>query len=191
MTRHSLTLAAAALLLMPGAALAQNGPDWQNSAPAITASATVNAVRQYNHDPASFAHLSFGNNGVTPGVEAVVTTAASDAATGTSAKVEVRFNAASRITASGSSLTYNDGTTIHTITPTYECDRAATSTGTGTGFTCGSGTTDGVTFAAGDITGMMQMFVRVGATIPAAETNTKPAGTYGGTITINVAAPST
>jgi hypothetical protein len=185
MTRHSLTLAAAALLLMPGAALAQ---DWQNSAPAITASATVNTVRQYNHD--GYAHLSFGTNGVTPGVEAVVATTASDAATGTSAKLEVRFNAASKVTATGSVLSATIGGEPYTITPTYTCDRAETATGAGTAFTCGDGTTDGVSFAAGDITGMMRMFIRVGATIPAAQTDTKPAGEYTGTITIHVGDPS-
>ena len=169
------------------AAVPMQAQTWQNSAPAITASATIAQIRQF--DGGSAVNLNFGTDGVTPGVAKTVTAFQANAASGTGAKVDLRFNTGTKVTVTGSALTATINATTHTITPTYACSSATDQTGTGAAAfptTCAAG----AEWLNSAITGMMFRSVGVGATISAAETSTKPAGTYTGTITVVLSASS-
>ncbi len=184
MKKLSLLAFAVAGLALPAAANAQT---WQNSAPSITVSATVAQIRQF--DGGSAVNLSFGTDGVTPGVAKTVTAFQSNAASGTGAKVDVRFNTGTKVTVTGSALTATINATPYTITPTYSCSVANDQSGTSAvafAGTCAAG----YEWLSTTITGMQFRSVGIGATIAATETDTKPAGTYTGTITVVLSASS-
>ena len=173
----------ACLLFLPVTAFAQ----WTSSAPGITASATVAQIRQF--DGGSAVNLTFGSDGVTPGVAKTVTPFQNNAATGIGGKVDIRFNTGTKVTVTGSALSATINATTYSITPTYSCavadDQAGTNTVNFAG-TCAAGHE----WASTSITGMHFRSVGIGATIAGTETDTKPAGTYTGTVTVVLSASS-
>lgn len=178
---HTAAVLSGLVIATPAAA------QWSNTAPAITVSATVAQVRQF--DGGSAVNLSFGTDGLTPGVAKTVTAFQTNAASGTGAKVNIRFNSGTKVTVTGSALSATINATPYTITPTYSCAVANDASGTSTvafAGTCAAG----YEWLNSTITGMTFRTVGIGATIAATETDTKPAGTYTGTITIVLSASS-
>jgi hypothetical protein len=180
----SRVIAFGAVLVAPAAVGAQV---WSSTAPTVTVSATVAQMRQFRTD--NVVNLSFGTDGVTPGVAKTVTPSASSAASGTGAKVEIRFNTGTKVTVVGSALTATINSTTYTMNPTYSCAVANDQSGTGLAAfptTCAAG----YEWLSVAVTGMMFRTVLVGATLSAMESDTKPAGTYTGTITLVLSSSS-
>lgn len=176
MKRTSLLLAAVGLVMVPAMGQAQT---WSSSQPTINASATIPAVRQFNTTNAT--NLSFGS--ITPGDSVVV--APTDAS---SAKLNIRFNAGTKVTvAAPASLTHTNTTNTLAVA-SYTCNTATDNTGTGaTAFTCSTGHQ----WTSGTVTGMTERWVLVGGKISSTATSSALAGTYSGSITVTLAASDT
>jgi|GEM_PF-2947628 len=185
MKRIALAALTSCALAAPAAADAQT---WGDAPPTIITSAIVPPVRQFK--AGSAVDLSFGTEGIEPGVTKTVAPEAADAATGTGAKVDIRFNTGTKITVTGTALTWTSSTgTVYTISSSFNCAVATDQTGTGkVNFpgTCAAG----YEFPNSSITGMMTRSVLIGATVTSSETETKPAATYTGSFTITLSASS-
>lgn len=171
------------LVFLPVVASAQ----WSSTPPGITVAADVAQIRQF--DGGSAVNLSFGTDGVTPGIAKTVTPEQNNPASGVGAKVNIRFNTGTKVTASGSALTAVINATTFTINPTYTC--AVADDQAGTNMAAFAGTCEaGHEWGNSTITGMQFRSVLVGGTIAGSETETLPAGTYTGTIVVTLSASS-
>ena len=182
MKRLSLFLAVG-LLALPALGHAQT---WSTSQPTISASATVPVVRQFNTTNSE--NLRFGS--ITPGDSIVVspTTTGATAADPNAAKLNIRFNAGTKVTVSApGSLTHTNGTSTLAVA-SYTCNVATDNAGTGaSAFTC----TTGHQWTTADVSGMTSRWVLVGGKITATATGTALAGTYSGNVTVTLAASDT
>ncbi|HEU0013490.1 MAG TPA: hypothetical protein VFQ45_07385 [Longimicrobium sp.] len=174
--------AALAALVVSGTLRAQG---WSSSAPVLTVSAKVSDVRQVQS--ATVVHLSFGSDGLTAGTTKTVDPTDDDPAAGTGAKLDIRFNAGTRVSVTGTPLTAEIDGATHTLTPAYTCAVALDRTGTGIQPMAG-GCATGYEWGGGDVAGMLTRTVMIGASIPAEESVKAPAGTYTGSLTVTLSA---
>ncbi len=183
MNRTFLVLAAVGLMMAPTLGRAQT---WSSSQPTISASATIPVVRQFNTTNSE--SLRFGS--ITPGDSVVVspTTTGATASDPNAAKLNIRFNAGTKVTVTApGSLTHTDGTTTLAV-ESYTCNVATSNTGTGaTAFTCSTGHE----WTSGTVTGMTERWVLVGGKIASSATSSALAGTYSGSITVTLGASTT
>ncbi len=135
MKRTFLVLAAVGLIMAPTLGRAQT---WSSSQPTISASAIIPVVRQFNTTNSE--SLRFGS--ITPGDSVVVspTTTGATASDPNAAKLNIRFNAGTKVTVTApGSLTHTNGTSTLSVA-SYTCNVASDNAGTGAAaFTCGTG----------------------------------------------------
>jgi len=180
MKRLLLTTFAAAALAAPGSLGAQA---WVPTETTVGVRGTISEMRQFS--AGTRVNLSFGTEGIEPGVTKTVAPEDDDPVTGVGGKVEVRFNVGTKISVIGTHLTATIGDVTYSIPATFACAVASDRSGTlKTSFS--TSCTDGYEFTREMVTGMTTRVVLVGATIDARDSDSLPAGTYTGTVTVEL-----
>lgn len=187
MKRFVIPLIAATVLATPAVGHAQ-------TTGTLSATGIVSSSRSFNMGSKQDLHFgTFPSDA--PAVTVDVATAAFSHPGGQRGQIALTFNSATKVTVGTQPLTLVGGTT--TISPTYTCGYATDlsgSPGVVTPFECGTGGTDGTSSAVGVVLNMLGLggsqtnWIVVGGAISNLA-NSKPAGTYTGTLTVTAANP--